>query len=389
MTASTRTATVGRDAGRNEAPSLPVLRIEMVLPALPFAGMETMVASLARRLCARGHDVGITCTEREGEQAPALRADGIAVTLVPTPGLWTNLRAPRLTAHLARRAPDVLHAHSGTWAKAARAARHAGIPRVVFTGHGLHEDGAWHHDWVMRWAARSTDMVVAVSEDLRAHFSRTLRVPPNRLTTLINGVDTDRFRPGARGRTLRDRLDLDESAPVIGTVARLSPVKNQVLLIDAFHRLRQTVPVAQLVFAGEGPLRAELGNRAEALGIADAVHFIGVVADPAPLYRELDVFVLPSRSEGTSISLLESMASGTPVVASAVGGSSALLGDGTRGLLVPSNDAGALAVAMESVLHDRAAAEERAAAALRHVVERFSADAMAAAYERLYLPGDN
>jgi glycosyltransferase involved in cell wall biosynthesis len=237
----------------------------------------------------------------------------------------------------------------------------------------------------MWWGALHSDVVVAVSTSVRDHLARAARVPGRKLRTLVNGIDTDRFRPGARTGALRDRFGVPPDAPLVGTVARFSPVKNQTLLLDAFAAVRREEPRARLALVGDGPLREELAARAAALGIADAVHFAGLTPDPAAAYRDLDAFALSSLSEGTSISVLEAMASGVPVVATAVGGTPALLDGGACGALVPSGDAAALADRLLAALRDPAA---RAAAerARGRAVDVYSLHAMTAGYERLYRP---
>jgi glycosyltransferase involved in cell wall biosynthesis len=360
------------------------LRIEMVLPSLSVAGMETMTRDLGRGLAQRGHGVGVTCLQEEGALADELRAHGVAITLLPCPGISTNLRphAP-LRDHFAAIGCDVVHTHNGAWAKAAVAARAADVPASVNTLHGFAHDEPWYDDPLRWWAARHTDTVVAVSEPLRDHLVRKLRLSPSRVLVLANGIDTDRFAPGPRSGGLRRRFGIPEAAPLIGTVARLDPVKNQPLLIAAFRLVLTKRPDAQLVFVGDGPMRAELEAGASSAGIAHAVHFAGICPDVAPVYRDLDVFALPSLSEGTSISILEALASGTPVVAAAVGGNVDLLA-GNCGMLVPSGDEQTLAIAILRVLDDPAFSASLASAGRSRVVSNHSLDQMVDFYEDLY-----
>jgi glycosyltransferase involved in cell wall biosynthesis len=171
---------------------------------------------------------------------------------------------------------------------------------------------------------------------------------------------------------------------VIGTVAGLKPVKDHFLLLDAFTIVRGEMPQVRLVIVGEGPLRAALEERARALAIADAVWFAGGVTDPAPVYRDLDLFVSSSKAEGTSISILEAMASGVAVVATSVGGSPDALAHGACGRLVPPADSARLASAIVSLLRERAERERLAAAARSRTVERYSENAMVEMYETVY-----
>ena len=368
---------------REVPPGQAPLTIEMVLPYLVRGGMETMVARLALALAARGHRVGVTCTQFGGPLADFLRGEGMRVAVVPALGVLSNARAPRLEAWLRAVRPDVVHVHSGTWLKAARAARRAGVPRVVHTAHGLLDREPWHGVLLKRLAARYTDHVVAVSSALQREIARQIALPAHSVELIPNGIDTSRFQPGSRTGGLRERLGIPANAGVIGNVARLQDVKNHVLLLEAFAALARRIPDSHLVVVGEGPLRQELLHRAAELGIAERVHLIGAEADTAPLYRQFDVYVLPSKAEGTSMSLLEAMASGIPVVASAVGGTPDLLAQGARGRLVPPGDAAALEQAMYDALTDTGAARV-AEVARRDVIREYSEAAMVSEYERLY-----
>jgi len=322
------------------------LRIEMVLPSLEPGGQELVVVRLTNALRARGHDVGVTVTMEEGSLAAPLRDAGHDIALVPAPGLKTNWRAPSLIARFAQRRPDVVHVHSGVWLKAARAARAAGTRRVIHTVHGLLDREPWYGDTLKRFAARATDVVVAVSDPLHRYLVDDVHLHPAQVVTVINGVDTETFRPGNRVGTLRQRLGIGADSIVVGHVARLAPIKNQILLIDAFAAFRRQHEDAHLIIVGDGPERPSLEQRIRELALETSAHLVGTFDDTAPLYREFDIFVLCSRAEGTSMSILESMASGISIVATDVGGNPALLDGGSCGLLIPSESKDALVAAL-------------------------------------------
>jgi glycosyltransferase involved in cell wall biosynthesis len=361
-------------------------RIEMVVPALHTGGMETMAIDLARALNRRGHDVGITCLEDEGELAEAARRDGIPVTLVRCPG-GVRMAFPRtLVRWFLTRAPQTVHLHNGVWLKGARAARLAGVPRVIATLHGLLDRTPRHDRWLMRLGIGMADCCAAVSDPLAEFLVRDVGVPARKVCVVTNGIDTGRFRPGTASDGFRRGLGIGDAAPLIGIVARLAPVKNHDLLLRAFAVVRARFPNAALAIVGDGPLRSRLEARARELGIRGAIHFTGDVRDPAPVYRAFDVFVLPSLAEGTSISLLEAMASGACIVATAVGGNAALLADGAAGRLVPSDDPAALAAALVDLLEDRARRCALGRAARARAVTEYSHNRMVDQYEVLYGP---
>jgi glycosyltransferase involved in cell wall biosynthesis len=358
----------------------------MVLPAMEAAGMEAMTARLTRALALRGHHVGVTCIESGGVLAEQLRADGFRVAVVPTLGLRSLLRAPRLENWLRTVAPDVVHVHSGAWLKAAHAARRAGVPRVVLTFHGLiGDDGEpWYVPILHRWATRYTDCIAPVSASLGDYLSRRLKIDTAKLHVILNSVNTDHFHPGPPTGALRETLRITSDRLVVGTVARLDPVKNHALLIDAFARVRGLVPQATLVIIGDGPLRENLECHARELGVEADVYFYGTSNDVTALYRELDVFVLSSNAEGTSMSILEAMASGVCVVATSVGGTPDLLADGASGMLVPPGDPAALVDALTQVLRDGERRRRFAQAGRARAERQYSEPVMVEAYEALY-----
>lgn len=354
----------------------------MVLPAMVAAGMETVVAYLVRGLAARGHEVGVTCLESVGELGETMIAEGHRVSVVRLPGVRTNFFPRALESWFRELRPDVVHTHNGVWLKGARAARRSGRIPVVNTLHGTDGDEPWYVGPYSRLAAAHTATVAVVSGNLVTYL-RQLGVPQHRIIVVANGVSTERFRPGERAPAWRPALDIPADHVVIGNVARFRAVKNHALLIEAFAKLRATVP-ATLVLVGEGPMRDAIEARVDALGIREHVRMLGLADDTAPIYRELDLFVLSSFSEGTSMSILEAMASGVPVIATAVGGTPALVRHGECAVLTPSGDVDAMAEAMRELCDDegRRAALSRAGRAC--VEASHGAASMIDRYEAIY-----
>ena len=362
----------------------PPLRIEMVLPSLIAGGMEVVTARLVKRLTGRGHAVGVTCILEEGPLAEELRGEGIRVKLVPAPGLRTNVFPTQLAAWLRQVAPDVVHIHSGVWLKAARAARMAGVRRVVFTEHGALDVEPWYSSLIKRQAARFTDAIIAVSEPLARVLTETHGLPADKVRALPNGVDAELFSPGP-SRVPLSAWGIGQDSLIIGHVARLAPVKNQPLLLEAFARVVQQRPNARLVVVGDGPERELLERRIAELGLTATAHLIGEHRDVPGLLRSFTVFVLPSKAEGTSMSVLEAMAAGVPVIATAVGGTPALLDGGRCGQLIAANDVGALADAIVSLLDDHERRRTYAIAARQRVMQYYDEQAVADQYESLYM----
>ncbi len=355
----------------------------MVLPALYAAGMEVMVARMARKLARRGHEVGITCVEEKGPLAPGLEQAGIRVSDVGAQGFAHPRWLMRLARHFRHIAPDVVHVHSGAWFKGIVAARLARVPLALYTAHGFISRERPAETISNLVAVRLTHRVVAVSGHLAVHLAQR-RLAGARISVVSNGIDVDQFHPGAATGVLRRRLGLTTSAVIVGTVARLEPIKNQAMLIEGLARARADGLDCAAVLIGDGGLRGDLEALATGLGISDSVHFWGLESDVAPLYPELDIFTLTSDLEGTSISLLEAMASGVCAIATRVGGNPAVVGDGGAALLVEPRRPDQLAAALRELVPDAARRRRIGAAARARVVAHFSDESMLDAYERIY-----
>lgn len=353
----------------------------MVLPALYAAGMEVMVARLARKLARRGHDVGVTCVIEKGVLAPELEAAGLRISVPGAQGFANPRWLPRLTGHLRRLSPDVVHVHSGAWFKAALAARRARVPRVVYTAHGFVAREARLETVLNRIAVRLTDRVVSVSEHL-AEVLRSRRIAGRDPAVIENGIDLDMFAPRQKAGEIRRRLGMMPPTLLVGTVARLEPIKHQAMLIEGLALARAQGVDCAGVLIGEGSLREELAALARRLEVDAHVHFWGLERNVARLYPELDVFALTSDAEGTSISLLEAMASGVCPVATSVGGNPAVIGD--AGMLVGARRPDELAAAIAALAADQARRMSLGAAARARVAAKFSDEAMLDQYEQVY-----
>jgi glycosyltransferase involved in cell wall biosynthesis len=197
-----------------------------------------------------------------------------------------------------------------------------------------------------RWTVGLATHVVAVSDRVAAYAARELQIPPDRLTTVPNGVDLGHFRPARRVGKCGE--------PLIGCTARLHEKNDHATLLRAFARLSGRWPATRLLLVGRGPEEARLHALAASLGISTRVRFMGEQADVAPYLQEMDLYVQASVAEGMPNSVLEAMAVGLPVVATAVGGTPEVVVDGETGLLVPPRDPGALADAIGKFLEDPA-----------------------------------
>lgn len=224
---------------------------------------------------------------------------------------------------------------------------------------------------------QGADAVTAVSQLTAARLAQDYNLDPARIRVIPNGVDPAFWGAAPTGPRLAHR------PPTFLSVGRLHPVKGHDVLLRAFAPVAAARPDARLVIVGEGGFRAELEQLARQLGIAPQVEFAGHLGPDAVRARMATarVFVLPSRSEGLPLALLETMSAGLPVIATRVGGVPEVIDDATAILVAPEDPAG-MAAALEAALADIAALEERATRATRHA-RKFTASGADAAYTRV------
>jgi glycosyltransferase involved in cell wall biosynthesis len=339
-----------------------------------LGGQEMRTLSEARWTAERGWRV-LLAGQPDGRFVERARAAGLEAVGVRMRGAW-DLRAVCVLRRLIRRERvSIVHTHSSVdgWVGGV-AARTAGVP-VVRTRHvSIRIRRRWNP--VYRWLA---DRVITSGETIR-DLVVGAGVDPARVVAIPAGVDLGEF-PGCSANADAIRKDLGLSRPVIGSVAMFRGSKGHAHLLDAFDMVHARHPTARLLLVGEGIRRPWVEGLARERGLGGAVVFTGFRSDVPELLRVMDCFVLAStRTEGVPQSLLQSFAAGVPVVASAIGGIPEVVTDGKTGLLVPPEDAAALARAVEAVLGDRAGAAARSRAARHLVEERFS---HAAAVSRL------
>jgi len=341
-----------------------------------------MLASVATELQAAGSgNVVIAPAEGEGWLARELRGTGVRVetfrldrALSPTFARWLEqtLRTHRV---------DVAHSHEFTMAVyGAWAARRAGIPHLFTMHGGRYYADRWRRRIALRVAAELSGAVVAVSESLRGHLSRDLWMRASRIVTVPNGARLS----SVERSSLREELRLSADDQLAVAVGNLYPVKGHRYLLEALALLRTRLPQLHVAIAGRGLLEAELRARAEALGIGDRFHLLGLRADIGNVLGGADVVVLPSLSEGVPLALLEAMLAARPIVATAVGEVPTVLDSGRAGVLVPPGDAAAIANALGTLLCDPAQARRLSAAAATRASEEYTLNRMIERYTTLY-----
>ena len=367
------------------------IRVLHVLLSLEPGGLENGVVNVINRLDPARFESSVCCLKRAGEFARRIEDPRVVVHEMDWRGGNDPRLALRLAALLRRTRPHVVHTRNAEpFFYGFPAAKLARVPALVHSEHGRAFDDRPSRFAVQRWMSRHTDAIFAVSGQLKADLVRHVGLPDAAIEVLHNGVDLSRFDATGRASAdapersraaLRRSWGVPDGTLVVGSVGRLAAVKNYSLLVRAAASSGLDV---HLVFAGEGPERASLTALADSLGIAARMHLLGHCNDVDRVLGALDVFVLPSFSEGMSNTLLEAMAAGVPPIASAVGGNGEIVRDGVDGRLFASDDEAGLAACLVALCRDDAQRSRLAAAARERVHATFDIRRMIERYEQLY-----
>jgi glycosyltransferase involved in cell wall biosynthesis len=296
------------------------------------------------------------------------------------------LRYRQLEQLFRRDPPDVLHTFFFWSVLYGRLLKARGVvPRLVENredmgfGMGIHE-----HAWYAL-TRRLPDRVICVSDAVRDTVLETEHLPASRLTVVRNGIRRSEPMPDPRLDDLRAELRIPPTSPVVLMVANYDrPVKGVVHFFDALPLIRRDLPEARFVLIGHGRREAEFRDRAKALGIDDVLLMPGFREDVHRFYELANVSVLTSLSEGLSITVLESMRHGVPVVVTEVGGNPEIVQQGRTGILVPPGDAGRFAEAVVRLLRDPALRDRFGREAERVIREEFDLGRVVERYGRIY-----
>ncbi len=296
--------------------------------------------------------------------------------------LWRLLRALR---------PDILHTRNMSALEAQLPGWLAGVRGRMHGEHGrdVHDlDGSNRRYQRLRRLLRPlVQRYIPLSQDLERYLLERIDVPADKIAQIYNGVDTERFYPAAARESLPWNGVTSDSV-VFGTVGRMQAVKDQMTLVRAFIETSRCAPELRprlrLVMIGDGPLRAEAEALLEAESARDLAWVPGERDDVPDLMRGMDVFVLPSKAEGISNTILEAMACGLPVVATRVGGNAELVEEGVTGYLVEAEQVSAMKEAMLRYAQDESLRREHGQAARTRVERQFSMSAMVGRYVSEY-----
>ncbi len=380
-------------AAGGKDPEAPPLVVHVIY-RLDYGGLENGLVNLINSLPAAHYRHAIACLAGFTDFRERLRAGVEVFDLGKRPGHDPGL-AGRLWRHFRRLRPAIVHSRNLAALEAQLPAWLAGVPGRVHGEHGrdVHDldNARRRYRWLRRAYAPLVQRYVPVSVELETYLRREVGIPARKIQRICNGVDTRRFAPGTRnaaGDWLAGAPFDPAGRLVIGSVGRMEPVKDPLLLVRAFAALVAAVPGGRerlaLVMVGNGSLYEDARAALAAAGLADIAWLPGTRADVSEALRSFDLFVLPSLAEGISNTVLEAMASGLAVVATAVGGNDELIVPGVTGALVPRADVEAMAAAMRRYVDDAGLRRAHGGAARRRAESEFSLARMAERYGAVY-----
>lgn len=352
------------------------IRVVHLVSTLNIGGLEKVVYDLVRFVDRERFDVKVLCLGEIGALADDFEAIGI-----PTFGLNAIDKGPLASSRvLARRlkelSVDVLHTHNPAPHLAGALARcRTRIPMLVHTKHGRNYPDQWKRVLINRMVTWATDCVVAVSHNAARVSLEVERIPARKLRVLHNGIDLDRFQPLA-ACNLNPRRAIH--------VARLCDPKDHTTLLRAVRLVSNAIPDFHLDLVGDGPHRGQIESLCDELQLRNNVSFAGFCGDVRQRISQCGLALLSSLSEGLSITLLEAMAMGLPVVATNVGGNGEVIVEGQTGMLVPPQQPEKMAAAMLELIGSPERAAAMGKAGRKRIEDEFDLRSVVRAYESIY-----
>jgi sugar transferase (PEP-CTERM/EpsH1 system associated) len=362
-----------------------------VVHSFGIGGLENGLVNLINRMPPNAYRHAIVALTDIGSIAERLAVPDVpCVALEKGPGHGVRVY-PRMFRLMQQWRPAIVHTRNLAALEMTVPAFLAGVPVRIHGEHGRDvsdlDGSSARYRWIRRLYRPFVHRYVALSRDLARYLTQDVGIADARVAQIYNGVDAVRFAPAEGRASLPDGPFNDPRLFVLGWVGRMAAVKDPMHLVRAFIRMRELDPStshARLVLVGDGALREPTRELLASAALHADVFMPGERDDVPDILRAIDCFILPSRGEGISNTILEAMATGLPVIATNVGGNAELVVDGVTGHLIPAADVDALAQAMRRVVLNPDEARAAGRSGRARVLERFSLDAMVRRYRAMY-----
>jgi len=362
------------------------IRVLHIVLSMETGGLENGIVNLTNNADADNYTVDVLCLRERGELADRITNPNSQV-------LFDNDRSHSLLTAIKKIYKTcktgnyhVIHSHGFTTMLAGYIAGKLARTPIIMNG----EHGTLYHSSSKQRIAqkilfKKMNANLTVSEDLIREIRESFNLGDDNFQAIINGVDTEKFKPDKKiGAQIRQDLNLSNSDILIGSVGRLVEVKNYKSLINAFSLICHEQPHVHLVLAGSGPERKSLENQINHYQLNKRIHLLGRRDDIPRIMNAIDIFVLPSFSEGLSNTLLEAMSCGTPVIASDVGGNGEIIVPQITGYLYESNNDNGLANLLGKLVNNPKHIQQLSELAREHILVNYSLSSMVNNYEAVY-----
>ena len=361
-------------------------KIAQFILSMDVGGAERLVRVLSQRLKKDGMENCVCCFDKIEKYQDEFEKSGVPLRLIKRRQCFFDWKIiSPLLKYIKEENIRLIHAHDLSSLTYAVVAGKLCGTKVIMTEHSRHYVNVSWKRRMEKWLfVMAADCLVQVSQDLKAASVNRERIPANKIKVIENGVDIDTFK-NARPLLLRKIYNIDDSNYLILSVGRLETIKGHKYLIQAIAEPPLKALPVHLILVGDGSQKTELLKMAEQLGVSDRISFLGSRQDVPELMASCDIFVIPSESEGLPFVLLEAMAAGLPVVATAVGGVPFIIGENERGLLVPPCQPKALSAAIIKILCNKKLLQQRINInASQFLFDHYSQNAMLIKYKRIY-----
>ncbi len=351
-----------------------------------IGGTEQVIKTLIENSDPEQFEMSVLCIESPlGPFADALMENGTEVTaLSRRPGFDWRLIG-RIRRHLRRHGTHILHCHQYTpWVYGTLAAAGTAT-RVIFTEHGRFypDSSSWKRRLVNPWLHRLTAATTAISQATRDALVRYENLPGADIRVIYNGIAPLEVN-GKDVAKLREELGIGPDTLCLGTIARLDPIKNHVMMLEAFRQVLDAGIDARLLIVGDGEMRPTLEETIDRLTLGEHVIMPGYVREPKNHLAAMDIYLLSSLSEGTSMTLLEAMSLGKPCIVTDAGGNPEIVRHGENGLVTRNDDSEAFATAIVSIAKDPDENARMGETSRRIFDEKFSSRIMTGSFALLY-----
>jgi glycosyltransferase involved in cell wall biosynthesis len=377
------TAVRQRSTGTRSVTKISVMHITY---DMRIGGTEMVIKNLIEGSDPDLFDMSIFCVEEPlGPWGKDLQKNGIEITSkARQPGFDTSLIFA-IRQHIKENKIDIIHCHQYTpWVYGVLAA-FGTKTKVIFTEHGrFHPDSSsWKRKLINPWLSRITDSITSISKATKLALVEFENIPKDKIKVIYNGIRKPKVEEN-KVAELRHKLGISATTKVLGTIARLDPIKNHKMMLEAFALVLQKHPDTILIIVGDGEERENIENKVKLLGIEQNVILPGYNPQPQHYLALMDVFLLSSLSEGTSMTLLEAMSLGKPCVVTDAGGNAEIVSDMSTGYVTCNDDSQLFYKAISKLMTDRTCSMKYGKNAEQKFKEAFSDILLIQNYTEIY-----